>query len=114
LKINKIDKVAIKIPLKNGPSTLTLNKTKPLYQIAFGILFVNSFILENILFLKQNFKKEYQKITLASFYLLEIKSKTTSFLSNISILCLSQYFTHFSTLFLNQEANLTINLRKNY
>lgn len=112
--MSKIDKITIKTPLKSGQNILTSNKIKLLYPIVSGIQSVNFFILVNTLSPKQNYKREFLKITLASFCQLEIKNKTIFSLRNILILCLNLFFTPFSTLSQNQEANLTINLNKNF
>ena len=75
----------MKTPLKNGPSILTLAKTRLLFRIVFGTQFANSFTQESTPTQKISLKKEFQKTISASFYLLAIKNRITFFLRNILI-----------------------------
>ncbi len=88
-------------------------KIKPLYLIVSGIPFVSFFTLANTHFLRHNLKREYPEITLGSSYRLVKKRKTISFSCNILTLWPNLFFTASFMHFQNQEANSTINLRRN-
>jgi hypothetical protein len=101
----------MRVQFKNGRNTLIYKKIGHWCLIAFGLLFVNSFIRANMYILRRSCRRELLKIILDCFYRFKIRNKTIFSLNNISIHSLNQFSILFFMPFLRVGLDLIIVLK---